>query len=86
MSTEKSDSLFANQIFNDLIDLPSNWEVSISRDTLGNWKAKASVWIDNGYGGRKQDHEVSSDSLLCAIKDLLKETKEITKVCGHRFH
>ena len=86
MSTKKSDELFSNQILDDLINLPKNWEVTITRDKMGNWDSKAEAWIDNGYGGRKTWCGATSISLVETIEVMLKQIKETTKVCGHRFH
>jgi hypothetical protein len=86
MPTKKSDDLFSNQIIDDLINLTPNWEVAITRDSIGYWRARAETWIDNGYGGRKTSCEASSPSLLRAIEDLLKHTKSMAKDCGHKFH
>ena len=66
--------------------IPSSWEVSSRRETSGEWVISASIWMDNGYGGKKSNLEVKNKSLLKAMKEILDKIDEHDKMFGHRYH
>ncbi len=66
--------------------IPSFWEISSRRETSGEWVISASIWMDNGYGGKKSNLEVKNKSLLKAMKEVLDKIDEHDKMFGHRYH
>lgn len=66
--------------------IPSYWEISSRREVSGEWTISASVWMDNGYGGKKVNLEVKNKSLLKAMKEVLDKIAEHDKMFGSRYH
>lgn len=74
----------ANQI-QKLDDLPNNWTLSLTRQ-YGVVEMKASVWMDNGFGGREVTLESQGTSIVEVINVLLGKIKQHEKEFGHRYH
>jgi hypothetical protein len=66
--------------------IPSSWEIFSKREVSGEWVISASIWMDNGYGGKKSSLEVKNKSLLKAMKEVLDKIDEHTKLFGNRYH
>lgn len=66
-------------------DVPNNWTLSLTRQ-YGVVEMKASVWMDNGYGGREVTLVSQGTSILEVMRCMLDKIRQHTEEFGHRYH
>lgn len=74
------------KVFEKVSDLGPFWrDVVIEKPRFSDWKLKASIWLDDGYGGGLTKVEAQSPNLLDGLKTLVREAAEYDKMFSHRY-